>query len=205
MCLTITNPTTLEPQVATEDMVVYKIICYDIDFVGHGRYFTPYMITQLHFNNEGKAYLNTRYMQGKYIERAESELRVSYDVRWSVSDYTNKPITDKYVRTVTNKTIEEALSEALKGPERYITRINRTLAIDEGIHAYATREAAINRFEDTKGMYYRMMVAKCYIPKGSIYFLGDLGDIVANQMVITDQYEAEFKREQSNEVLPDPF
>ena len=194
MCLIITNPTTLEPQVATEDIEVYKIICDDTDFMGYQRYFTPYMITQIHFNNEGKALLNTRYMQGKYLERAESELRVSYDVRWTVSDYTNKPVTDKYVRTVTNKTIEEALSEALKGPERYITRINRTLSIDEGIHAYATREAALNRFEDTKGMYHRMMVVKCYIPKGSIYFIGDLGDIVANQMIITNQYEAEFKR-----------
>lgn len=204
MCLIITNPTTLDPQVAIEDMEVYKIICEDIDFMGYRRCFTPYMLTRLHFNNEGEAYLNTRYMQGKYLERAESELRVSYDIRWSTSDYTNKPITDKYVRTVTNKTIEEALSEALKGPERYIVRINRTLSIDEGIHAYATMEAATNRFEDTKGMYYRMMVAKCYIPKGSIYFLGDLGDIVANQMVITDQYEAEFKRGPAED-LPEPF
>ena len=194
MCLTVLNPETIEPQVAEEDMEVYKIICQDVvDISGYKCYFTPFMLTRIHFDpDDGKALFAVTCMEGKYTEKTDlcNETKLEYYVKWFLDIKTHKPLTEREVIVCHDTTLEEALARNLHGTEQFVVHINKTLVVNQGIHAYCTREDAITSFEQIKGIYNTMMIAKAIIPKGSFYFIGTLGDIVSNQMVITNKFEA---------------
>ena len=58
---------------------------------------------------------------------------------------------------------------------------NGELCINRGLHAYVNYKDVINN------LFYDEYAVKCIIPKGSTYFLGKYGDIVSDNMIVTDK------------------
>lgn len=53
--------------------------------------------------------------------------------------------------------------------------------IDEGYHSYGTLDKA----KEERNLY--EIIVKCIIPKGSAYYINDLGEIVSSSIIVTDK------------------
>ena len=58
---------------------------------------------------------------------------------------------------------------------------NLTIGISKGLHSYSTLNFARNSLLSGD------IIVECIIPKGAIYFEGNQGDIVSDQLLITDK------------------
>lgn len=88
--------------------------------------------------------------------------------------------------------------------QKYRYYLNKLVTVDkmihnnfgnvyEGLHAYTTKLKALNCIIWMARVlgwgHDNYKVYNCIIPKGSKYYLGNNGDIVSNQMIITGRYK----------------
>lgn len=55
--------------------------------------------------------------------------------------------------------------------------------IDEGYHSYEI----LDRVRDQKYIYFRTIIVKCIIPKGSEYYVNEDHEIVSSNIIVTDK------------------
>lgn len=200
MCLTIVSPFSTDPLIAEKDIEILKVILRDDE--KDDVYFTPYQNYQLTFDEEGKCEIKTTRLTGDYSRYAKLKC-----VNWDTFFWTLKD-------GVVKKDVSHQETVAKKFPMYYTIDCDyEALHIYEGVHGWMNRESAermrcalssidtynklmaygsmrmkycdINLTTGTASIhYYPIVVVKAVVPKGSMYFLGDGADIVADKMII---------------------
>ena len=201
MCLTIVSPKSFEPLIAEKDIEILKVILRDDE--KDDVYFTPYQHYQLTFDEEGKCEIKTKRLTGEYSSYAMFKC-----VNWDTFFWTLKNgVVKKKVSP------HEAASKKTFPIYDMLNCDYEALHIYEGIHGWINRESAermrcalssidtydklmeyggmrmryadINLTTSTASIhYYPIVTVKAVVPKGSMYFLGDGADIVADKMII---------------------
>ena len=195
MCLTIFSPKSTDPLIAEKDIEVLKVILCDDE--KDDVYFTPYQHYQLTFDEEGKCEIKTKRLTGECSSYAKFKC-----VNW-----------DTFFWTLKNGVVKKKVSPreaASKKTFPIYDMLNcdyEALHIYEGVHGWRTMESAVRmqqalsdvgayggmrmRYADinlttgtTSIHYYPIVTVKAVVPKGSMYFLGDGADIVADKMII---------------------
>ena len=190
MCLTIVSPKSFEPLIAEKDIEILKVILRDDE--KDDVYFTPYQHYQLTFDEEGKCEIKTKRLTGEYSSYAMFKC-----VIW-----------DTFFWTLKNGVVKKKVSHRETASKRTFPIFDtlncdyEVLHIYEGVHGWTTMESAYRMRQalsdvgahgiDASGNM-RMRYAdinlttgtvKAVVPKGSMYFLGDGADIVADKMII---------------------
>lgn len=199
MCLTIVSPFSTDPLIAENDIEILKVILRDDE--KDDVYFTPYQHYQLTFDEEGKCEIKTTRLTGEYSSYAKFKC-----VNWDTFFWTLK---DGAVK----KDVSHRETASKKFPIYPIDCDYEALHIYEGVHGWMTRASAermrcalsnidtYNKLMAYGGMrmkycvidpttstasihLYPIAIVKAVVPKGSMYFLGDGTDIVADKMII---------------------
>jgi len=99
-------------------------------------------------------------------------LEYNEDIRGYATPYQYLPITFKNGMKVVNGV---GFSPVVKKPYT---------AVNEGVHAYRTKDRAINATIEALANRWEFVRFPAIIPSGERYFIGKDGDIVASQMII---------------------
>ena len=161
MCLHVKQvPANFKLIKAEKNIVVYKQLShyYHRYYTPYKEICTPFQNKKIKFNFWGKCVL-TSDLKGYYfvIPKTEKFFTKKFEMQWK--------------------------DGSLLSPIPNIKDChNVDLIIEEGIHAYKTKDGLTNQNFPELG--YKWLIHKAIIPKGSYYFIGTGNDIVADKMII---------------------
>lgn len=205
MCLTIFSPKSTDPLIAEKDIEVLKVILCDDE--KDDVYFTPYMHYQLDFDEDGKCVMETARLRGEYL-KYEGLINVYKDIiYWEAENGAVK--TDVFHQYEKGSKVANAITGMVSPyvPSNYTGGNCEMLEVYEGLHGWMTMDSAeqmryalsvIDAFGSFRMKYFDtdlatgvtsmhlcpIVTVKAVVPKGSMYFLGNYNDIVADKMII---------------------
>jgi hypothetical protein len=182
MCLRLKNES-VKPQIAENDIVVYKFLeVGKLKPEFHGKEFTGVI---KNFTVNGKISIDKRIFfctNENHLDGFNADDKFGYKYSWAI-DENVKSIKVDGVEIIKNKRILDILKNStiltpyqdteIKIGETYKSKLIRYgLLIEDGIHSIKNLEDANHFAISVKNR----IVAKCIIPKGSEYYVGEYDD-----------------------------